>query len=259
MQYAVRMAAKKPAKAVPRQLPKGERRGHVYDTLRERILSLELQPSSVLDEATLGQELNVSRTPLREALVRLAAEGLVDVMPNRGARVSPIELPQLQEHLEAFELIQRTATVLAAQRRSDADLERLTALCLAFEQARERDDVEGMINGNLAFHQAIGAAAGNRYIARMYDTVLIDNLRVARLAMAYECYGSQQAFDQHLQSIVDEHRELVRVITKRDAVAAARLADSHSDLARKRVADYLSRNLTRGIAMPGARRAPAHV
>jgi DNA-binding GntR family transcriptional regulator len=250
----------KPRSNAPkRQLPKGERRGHVYETLRQRILSLELAPSSVLDEATLGQELNVSRTPLREALVRLAAEGLVDVLPNRGARVSPIELPQLQEHLEAFELIQRTATVLAAQRCSEADLGRLTALCLKFEQAREQGDVEGMITSNLAFHQAIGAASGNRYIERMYDGVLTDNLRVARLAMAYECYGSQEAYDKHLQSIVDEHRQMVQALAKRDAAAAMRLADSHSDLARIRVSDYLSRNLTRGISMPGMQREMARV
>ena len=252
-------SAKTAAKTARRQLPKGERRGHVYDSLRERILSLDLQPGSVLDEATLGNELNVSRTPLREALVRLAAEGLVEVLPNRGARVSPIELPQLQEHLEAFELMQRTATVLAAQRRTPADLDRLAELCIEFELTRKQADVRGMIMNNLAFHQAIGTAAGNRYIEKMYGSVLTDNLRVARLAMAYECYGSAEAYDKHLQTIVDEHRALVEAIAQRDVVSATRLADSHSDLARMRVSDYLSRNLTRGIAMPGAKGVAARV
>ena len=252
-------STKTDAKASRRQLPRGERRDHVYDSLRDRILSLELEPGSLLDEATLGSELNVSRTPLREALVRLAAEGLVDVMPNRGARVSPIELPQLQEHLEAFELVQRTATALAAQRRTQEDLEELAALCLAFEEERDKRDVHGMIMANLAFHQAIGAAAGNRYIQRMYDTVLTDNLRIARLAMAYECYGTTEAYEKHLQSIVDEHRQLVDALVRRDVAGAMQLADSHSDLARKRVSDYLSRNLTRSIAMPGTRGSPADV
>lgn len=241
------------------RLPKGERRGHVYESLRGRILALDLQPGTVLDEAKLGSELNVSRTPLREALVRLAAEGLVEVLPNRGARVAPIELPQLQEHLEAFELMQRSATVLAAQRRTDADVERLQALCLKFEDTKLQGDVQGMITSNLAFHLAIGAASGNRYIAKMYDGVLTDNLRVARLAMAYECYGSTDAYDKHLQNIVDEHRALVKAIAQRNVEEATRLADSHSDLARTRVSDYLSRNLTRTIAIPGTRREPAHV
>lgn len=251
--------SKKDSSSPVQQLLKGERRGHVYESLRERILALDLQPGSVLDEGTLGNELNVSRTPLREAIVRLAAEGLVEVLPNRGARVSPIELPQLQEHLEAFELMQRTATILATQRRTEADLKRITQLCHEFEITRQNSDVHGMIMSNLAFHQAIGAAAGNRYIEKMYDGVLTDNLRVARLAMAYECYGSGEAYDKHLQSIVDEHRALVEAIRTKDVATASHLADSHSDLARTRVSDYLSRNLTRNIAMPGVRGEPAHV
>jgi DNA-binding GntR family transcriptional regulator len=93
----------------------------------------------------------------------------------------------------------------------------------------------------------------------MYGSVLTDNLRVARLAMAYECYGSAEAYDKHLQTIVDEHRALVEAIAQRDVVSATRLADSHSDLARMRVSDYLSRNLTRGIAMPGAKEVAANV
>jgi DNA-binding GntR family transcriptional regulator len=237
-------------KASRRPLPKGERRGHVYDVLRERILLLDLQPGSLLDEASLGRELNVSRTPLREALVRLAAEDLVEVMPNRGARVAPIELAQLQQHLEAFELLQRTATVLAAQRRTEADLKQIDALCKDFELAHDRADVHGMILSNLDFHQAIGAAAGNRHIERMYNSVLSDNLRVARLAMAYECYGSTEAHDRHLKAIVDEHRLLLKALADRNIEEATRLADSHSNLARIRVIDYFSWSLTTNIAPP---------
>lgn len=232
-------------------VPKGEGRGHAYDRLRERILSLELGPGSPLDEATIGLELGVSRTPLREALVRLSAEGLVELHPNRGARVAPLELRQLQEHLEAFELLQRSATVLAAQRRSDQDVTRLEDLCQRFEARHAANDVPGMIDANWAFHHAIGLACGNRYLERMYDTVLTDGLRVARLAMAYECYGSAMGYDQHMRNILDEHRALVKAIKERNVERAAILSDSHSDLARLRVSDYLACNLTRSIGVPG--------
>lgn len=243
----VRKASRPP----PNAIPKGEGRSRAYERLRERIVSLELEPGSLLDEATICKELDVSRTPLREALVRLSAEGLVQVLPNRGARVAPIELRQLQEHLEAFELLQRTATVLAAQRRSDSDLDRMKTLCVEFEQMHAAGDVAGMMNSNLHFHKAIGAAAGNRYLEKMYDTVLTDGLRVARLAMAYESYGTAEAYEQHMQNILREHRALVQAIEDKDVVLASRLSDSHSDLARLRVSDYLSRNLTRGIGVPG--------
>ncbi len=232
-----------------RAIPKGEGRGRAYERLRDRILALELQPGSPLDEATVAKDLDVSRTPLREALVRLAAEGLVALLPNRGARVAPIELPQLQVHLEAFELLQRTATVLAAQRRSQADLIAMQATCLEFENMHFTGNVTGMMKSNLAFHQAIGTAAGNRYVQKMYESVLFDGLRVACLAMAYECYGSAEAYEQHMQNILREHRALVQAIADKDVTAAIQLSDSHSDLARLRVTDYLSRNLTRGISV----------
>lgn len=246
-----RTKSRRKTEAVSSAIPKGEGRGRAYDRLRDRILALELQPGSPLDEATIGKDLDVSRTPLREALVRLAAEGLVELLPNRGARVAPIELPQLQEHLEAFELLQRTATVLAAQRRREKDIVTLRALCSEFEKLHSAGDVPGMMKSNLSFHQAVGAAAGNRYLQKMYDSVLVDGLRVARLAMAYECYGSVDAYDQHMQSILREHRALVDAIEAKDVERASALSDSHSDLARLRVTDYLSRNLTRTINVPG--------
>lgn len=225
--------------------------GNVYERLRAQILALELAPGSPLLEDRLAQSLGASRTPLREALIRLSGEGLVDLLPNRGARVSNIALPQLQQHLEAFELLQRTATVLAAQRRSPEDLVRLKALCTAFEESCAANDVPGMIEANWSFHHAIGAACGNEFIARMYDTMLTDGLRVARLAMAYECYGSVEAHTRHLGEILREHRELIDAIEQRDVRRATELSDSHSNLARMRVSDYLSRSLTRGIHAPG--------
>lgn len=247
-----------PAKTI-RRGPKGASGSHIYEQLREQILSLELKPGAPLEEARLAQALGGSRTPLREALIRLAAEGLVEMLPNRGARVSGMELPQLQEHLEAFELLQRTATVLAAQRRPAASIDELRRLCEAFEQRHDEGDVSGMIQANWDFHHAIGLACGNRYIARMYDTTLTDGLRISRLAMAFECYGSSEAYSLHMNDILREHRELIDVIERRDAAAAADLSDSHSNLARLRVSDYLARSLTRGISIRSAHEEASRV
>lgn len=247
------------APKAPRRSPRGASGSHIYEQLREQILSLELKPGAPLDEARLAQALGGSRTPLREAVIRLAAEGLVEVLPNRGARVSGMELPQLQEHLEAFELLQRTATVLAAQRRPAESIAELRRLCDAFEQRHVEGDVSGMIEANWDFHHAIGLACGNRYIARMYDATLTDGLRISRLAMALECYGSSEAYSLHMNDILREHRELVDVIESRDAATAASLSDSHSNLARLRVSDYLARSLTRGISVRFAAQERPHV
>jgi len=239
-----RSGSRKPADARPE---KGHGRALAYDWLKRQIVSLELLPGSTIDETTLVETLGVSRTPLREAVVRLAAEGLIELLPNRGARVTGMDLTQIQEHLEAFELLQRAATVLAALHRPTAAIADLRELCNAFEAAYRSNDAQAMIDANWEFHRGIAAACGNRYIERMYVSLLTDGLRIARLAMAYECYGSAEAYEAHIADILREHKELVDVIEARDAALAAELADSHSNLARKRVTDYLTRSATRDM------------
>lgn len=226
------------------RIDKGAGGTHAYRELRKRIVSLDLKPGADLDEITLVHDLGVSRTPLRSALVRLASEGLVTLLPNRGARVASMDLPQLQEHLEAFELAQRVVTRLASQRRSSAQLEQLIGQCKAFEDAADAADAERMIEANWDFHFTIGQACQNRYLEKSYTGLLTENLRIARLAMAYVCYGSEHAYHAHLDSILTEHRAIVKAIREQAADDADRLAASHANLARIRVTSYLGNSLT---------------
>ncbi|MCI3208255.1 MULTISPECIES: GntR family transcriptional regulator [Pandoraea] len=219
---------------------KGSGASKAYQLLRERIVSLEMHPGDDIDEQALVDELGISRTPLREAMIRLAAEGLISLLPNRGARVSSMDIPQLQEHLEAFELAQRATTRLAALRRTAADLERIEALVVAFEKAHDRQDVNGMIDGNWELHIAIGNACGNRVLSKIYANLLTENLRIARLAMSYETFPTQDARQAHLNKILEEHREILDAMRERDAERADRLSASHTNLARKRVTEYIS-------------------
>jgi DNA-binding GntR family transcriptional regulator len=232
-----------------RRPEKGHGSALAYEWLKRRIVSLELLPGSTIDEAALVKLLGVSRTPVREAIVRLGAEGLIELLPNRGARVASMDLSQLQEHLEAFELMQRAATVFATLNRPETAIGELSLHCSAFERAAEARDVQSMIDTNWEFHHAIGIASGNRYVARMYTGLLTEGLRIARLAMAYECYGSNESYERHLGAIIREHRELITVITDGDTARASLLADSHSNLARVRINAYLSRDSSRHVGV----------
>lgn len=227
---------------VPPKVSKGSGSSHAYQILRDRIVSLEMAPGDDIDEQALVEELGISRTPLREALIRLAAEGLVSQLPNRGARVASMDIPQLQEHLEAFELAQRATTRLAAMRRTPAQLAQIEALVVAFEEAHARQSVNEMIDGNWKLHLAIGNACGNRVLAKIYANLLTENLRVARLAMSYETFPSDDARQGHLGRILDEHRQILDAITRRDADRAEQLGASHTNLARKRVTEYIAQS-----------------
>lgn len=219
---------------------KGSGASKAYHLLRDRIVSLEMHPGDDIDEQALVDELGISRTPLREAMIRLAAEGLISLLPNRGARVSSMDIPQLQEHLEAFELAQRATTRLAALRRTPADLRRIEALVVAFEEAHAKKDVNAMIDGNWELHLAIGNACGNRVLAKIYANLLTENLRVARLAMSYETFPTDEARKAHLGKILQEHREILDALMAQDVERAEHLAASHTNLARKRVTEYIS-------------------
>lgn len=249
---------KRKAAPAPEQVKavKGSGAGKAYQLLRDRIVSLEMPPGDDIDEQALVEELGISRTPLREAMIRLAAEGLISLLPNRGARVASMDIPQLQEHLESFELAQRATTRLAAIRRSATDLKRIEGLVAAFEQAHAQNDVNGMIDRNWDLHMAIGSACGNRVLAKIYANLLTENLRVARLAMSYETFPTPQSRRSHLADILREHRELLDAIQKQDADRAEELACSHTDLARRRVTEYISQSAVGGLSIsPRVRRA----
>src|SRR5690349_11437989 len=109
----------------PARQPKGRGAHFVYSAMRDKILRLDLRPGVKLDEAALVESLGVSRTPVREAFVRLAAEGLVFLLPNRGAQVAPLDLTETARYFEALDLVQRVVNNWAAVRRTREDLDQI--------------------------------------------------------------------------------------------------------------------------------------
>src|SRR5688500_10903535 len=95
---------------------------NVYETLRSEILTLALAPSQMLDETTLAERFGMSRSPIREALIRLAGENLVVTLPNRSTIVAPIEIAGFPKYVEALDIAQRMNARLAAALRSEEDL-----------------------------------------------------------------------------------------------------------------------------------------
>ena len=135
----------------------------VYDTLRDEILNLVLQPGEPIDEIGLAERLSMSRTPIREALVRLAGDGLVTLLPNRSTVVSQIDFPNLHHFFDALTLMYRVTTRLAAQFHDAADLQAIRARQVVFAEAVLSGDTAGMIQLNRDFHVTIAEAGRNPY------------------------------------------------------------------------------------------------
>ena len=233
----IQNGSKAGAESTPRVPGKrGTGRETAYQVLRTRILDLSLEPGAPLDEAALVRELNLSRTPLREALVRLASENLVDLLPNRGARIAEISVAKLAEYFEALDLVQRATHRWAATRRTPQALQTIHTEVRAFEHA-VRQDPKNTPEFNRAFHSAIAAACGNAHFAQLYEELLDQGMRLARLTVI-DAAPAGVTPAMHTETLIREHAAIYAAIEQPDPETADRLAGTHNDLFRRRVFDY---------------------
>lgn len=229
------MTAKAPVK---RGRPKGTGSQRIYEVIRQRILRLELLPGANIDEMAVAAEFKVSRTPVREALIRLETDGLVNILPNRGARVSPLDFTEIPELLEALELCLRVTTRWAAVRRTAPDLDAMRAHCKTWAQcARERDFV-GMSEANNRFHMAIAEASHNRHLINLYRGLQPGFLRTS-LALLSTAAVQERDYQKYYKRVDDEHAHLIDLIAAGDVEAADESATEHASLMRERTARYM--------------------
>ena len=147
----------------------------VYDHLRAEILAGRLEPGTELAEVALAEQLGVSRGPLREAIGRLATEGLVTVRPRRGAVVTPLSKEEFLELYQVREALERIAVKLAVPRLQPDDVAALQALIDEMAARAERNDVAAFFEANAAFHQRLVLLGGNQtlgIVAEMLNEIV---------------------------------------------------------------------------------------
>ncbi|HEY0213365.1 MAG TPA: GntR family transcriptional regulator [Paenirhodobacter sp.] len=220
----------------------------VYLALRQAILRLELRPGADLDEAMICARFDVSRTPVREALIRLTAEGLVSSGRGRGARVAAMDLLNLRDFFEGLDILQRALTRLAAMRRRPQDLVCIHEHLLACEAAAAQRDVDRITETNYAFHAAIGDAAQSSYLQYSHHRALVEGMRIGHVSFV-EHDGVSATLQSHLAATLDDHRALYAAIEAQDKDAAERIAGEHVALFRDRiVVTMLSLDPTRSVS-----------
>jgi len=214
----------------------------VYVTLRREILSMALEPGSPLDEVRLSERFGMSRTPVREALLRLVADGLVTTLPNRNTIVATIDFAGLPTYFEALTLMYRVTTRGAAQRRDAAIMRTIRAHQKDFADAVLARDAFAMIEANREFHVAIAELAGNPYYTTFFTRLLDEGRRILRL------YYS--TFDDRLpRQYVDEHEEMIAAIEAGDVEQADKLAIDHAAQIVRQIQDYVARDMDRPVAV----------
>jgi DNA-binding GntR family transcriptional regulator len=223
--------------------PRGSNAGTIYEQLRKDIVSMKLAPGEVLDEVGLSKRFNLSRSPIREAIVRLASEGLVTVLPNRSTIVSIIEVQRLPSFFDALELMQRVVTRLAALHCSAEILERIKACETEFEHALGQSDLGKMLAANYDYHMTIAEASNNKYFAMLYGRLLDEGKRLLTTSFNMETERRGPGSSQ----LVKEHAEITRAIEKGDADTAERLGYEHAVEFRNRILKTLAISETDNI------------
>jgi DNA-binding GntR family transcriptional regulator len=198
------------------------RRRPLHDEATERIRDLivegRLAAGEWINEAELCQQLQISRTPLREALKVLATEGLVELVPRRGARVARLSPRELVDLFEALSGVEGLAAELAAERMSEADSEKLRQLQMRIEQRHKAKDRLTYFHENHELHVAIVRCSGNSAIIDIHAR-LIARLRRAR----YQAILSEARWS----AAVEEHAQILAALEKRDARRAGELMRQH--------------------------------
>lgn len=190
----------------------------VATRLRNMIFERQLAPGQWVDELALARDWQISRTPLREALKVLAAEGLVVPVPRQGCKVAEIAEDEADELLPVMALLEGRCAYEAVRKAGDADIRRLRRLHEQLERHAAAKDVEAYYRANHEFHSAVQALAGNRWL----DRATGDLRRFVRLLR-----GRQLHWPGRIEASINEHRVLLDAIVQRDAARAERVMHDH--------------------------------
>ena len=143
----------------------------VFENLRSAILEGKLKSGQRLMEVQLAEQLGVSRTPVREAIRKLELEGLVVMLPRKGAYVANISVKDLMDVLEIRASLEGLGASLAAERRNDEDIKNLEELEVEFEEAVRTQNIDMLLKKDIEFHECIFKAANNKKLEKMINTL----------------------------------------------------------------------------------------
>lgn len=205
----------------------------VCESIRDAIQKGILEPGERLMEVQLADELGISRTPVREAIRKLEQEGYVIMMPRRGTYVADVSVRDVKEIFEIRSALESLATGLAARRIEPEELEKLQDLLLEVQKHAKKNDIEKIVEADVAFHGLIYQVSRNERLVG-----IINNLReqLARFRTRSMSYPGR------LEKTLDEHNEMFEAIADGDVSAARDAAERHMESAEKTLLKALKKS-----------------
>ena len=199
-------------------------RHDIYERLRAEILSCQLRPGTQLQEKDLAEKYGVSKSPIRDALLRLQEQHLIEVLPRKGYRVTPVSMAEIGEMYEMRAILETSCVRRMIEHATDAELDALDAAA----DAPQAPGVADWIQHNRDFHLALARACGNGRLARATAEIIeqFDRLITMNMNNVLREAGNLREFD-------DEHKAIVAAIRRRDKRAAVALTREHVERSRE--------------------------
>lgn len=220
------------------KLPKGQGAAAIYAELKRDIVELRLAPSAPIEESRLHDRFGLSRTPVREALTRLASEGLVELRTNRRSVVTPITIEAAAQYLETLDAIAAGICRLAALRRPEAKLGDIRKAQVAFRKCITVNPGVACTAASRDFHSCVGEASGNRYLQLHHDRLLDNGMRLSNIPFQFVEEGGHDRA-KYLRAAADEYDQLIAAIAARDGDRAVASSQAHIQLLKQQLLRFL--------------------
>lgn len=203
----------------------------IFETLRKAIITGEIKPGERLMEVAIAEQMGVSRTPVREAIRRLEAEGLVTMVPRKGTHVSELSSKDIIDVLEVRGALDKLATGLAAKRIKPQQLRALESIHKQYIAFVEKENIEGAVRKDIEFHDAIYAASGN---SRLIGVLSTFKEHIYRFRVIYL---RDMDIAEHVEQ---EHRQILDALKEGNEQLAAELAEKHIKSQMESIVEALS-------------------
>ncbi|HBF42836.1 MAG TPA: hypothetical protein DDW42_04260 [Desulfobacteraceae bacterium] len=210
-----------------------------YRVIHERIITMDLEPGQHLDEKQLINQLGMGRTPIREALLRLASDFLVETQPNKGFIVRPLAFQNIKTMFEALRILELGAASLAIHQDPIRYLPMMQEAQQKFKTAIKADDLLGLVWENYNFHMHFAYCSANEYLIRALKDVRNEANRLAYLSYRGKT-GLNGNLKEHYKSVCTEHEQMMDYLKNKNLYRLKETIASHIQAFQQRVILYLT-------------------
>ena len=210
-----------------------------YEILHEKIITMQLKPGAHLDEKKLVQELGIGRTPVREALLRLTTESLVQSEPNKGFVVKPLTLQDVKAMFEALNVIETGVCALALAQDTTECVTLMKQAHNRVKRAISENNLLELVKANHDFHMHFARCSGNQYLVRALNEVRNEVNRLAYLSFGGD-FTLRGDLHQHYQTVIKEHELITRYLKEKNSDALLETIKAHIRTFQNRVVRYLT-------------------